>query len=311
MKNMKARFLTILIFILAGIIVNAQDEKPELNLTLGYHSLNNNIPYLMVSTKFRAEKTFEIVKAAKVKLYMDEESDAGLIGEVVTNDNGIAKMVIPPKFKDTWNASPKHSFIAVSSETKAYAETRSEIEIAKSRIIIDTTLTEEGARAISVMVSEFDGSQWLPANEVEVKIGVQRLGSVLPISDEESYTTDSTGTVVAEYMRDSLPSTIGKNGIMLVAKVEDNDVYGNLSIEKQVPWGVLYRDFHDINKRTLWATRDRAPLWLLFMAISIIAGVWGVIIYLVFQIFKIKRMGSLSSASLKDKAEAMEKVQEY
>lgn len=311
MKNMKAKALIILSFILASLIVNAQEDKPEINLTLGYYALNNNIPYLVVTTKYRAEKTFEIVKAAKVKIYMDQESDSGYLGEVITDDKGVAKMIIPPGFKDTWNASPKHSFIAVSEESKAYAETRSEIEIAKSRITIDTTLTEEGARAVSVTVSEFDGSLWLPASEVDVKIGVQRLGSVLPISEEESFTTDSTGSLVAEYMRDSLPSTIGKNGIMLVAKVEDNDLYGNLIIEKPVPWGVLYRDSHDINKRTLWATRDRAPLWLLFMAVSIIAGVWGVIIYLVFQIFKIKRLGSLSSASLKDRSEAVEKVQEY
>jgi len=45
------------------------------------------------------------------------------------------------------------------------------------------------------------------------------------------------------------------------------------------------------NSRTLWGTHFKAPLWLLNMAYSIIIGVWGVIIFLVFQLLKIKKIG--------------------
>ena len=79
---------------------------------------------------------------------------------------------------------------------------------------------------------------------------------------------------------------------MLVAKVEDNEQYGNLIIEKTVPWGIATRvDNSFFNQRTLWSTRFRTPWWLLFMAYSIVIAVWGTIIYLVLQIVKIKKLG--------------------
>jgi len=84
--------------------------------------------------------------------------------------------------------------------------------------------------------------------------------------------------------------------MVLVAKVEDNDQYGNLLVQKTVPWGVALKTNNGFfNQRTLWTTRFRAPLWLLFMAYSITIGVWGTIIYLVLQIFRIKKIGTAAS----------------
>jgi hypothetical protein len=289
MKN-KIIFISLL-FSLCTFYSNAQEEKPELNLNLSYYSLNNKIPYLLVTTKFKSTKTFEIVKGAVVSVYINDESEDGFLGEVVTDSKGLAKLILPPAIKEIWESSPKHNFIAVSKETKEFAETHSEIEVTKTKIIIDTTLTEEDLRAVSVTITAFDGTDWIPAEDVELKIGIQRLGSFLPVSEEESYTTDADGNVIAEFARDSIPASDENGNIILVVKVEDNDSYGNLIAEKQVNWGAVYPVQSNFSNRSLWATSDKAPLWLLFMAYSIIISVWGVIFYLVYQIFRIKKLG--------------------
>ena len=101
----------------------------------------------------------------------------------------------------------------------------------------------------------------------------------------------STGIVSVEFKRDSLPGDI-KGNFILAAKVEDNDQFGNLLVEKTVPWGVTLKpDQSFFNQRTLWSTRFRTPLWLMLMAYSIVIAVWGNIIYLVLQIVKIKKLG--------------------
>jgi hypothetical protein len=41
----------------------------------------------------------------------------------------------------------------------------------------------------------------------------------------------------------------------------------------------------------LWATRDKAPVWLLLMAGFIVASVWGTIVFLLVQIGKIRKLG--------------------
>jgi hypothetical protein len=124
-------------------------------------------------------------------------------------------------------------------------------------------------------------------------VGVVRSGgSLLPVGDEATYTTDSTGKITAELTKKNLPGD-EKGNLVLIARVDENDTYGNLSVVKTVPWGVAVKpNTKFFEQRTLWSTRFRTPLWLLGMAISIMAGVWGTIIYLVFQLVKVKKLGA-------------------
>jgi hypothetical protein len=173
-------------------------------------------------------------------------------------------------------------------------EITASIEITKAKIEIDTA-NADGVRSISVKVIYQDNNNWLPAKDVEMKAGISRNASILSAGDDATYTTDSTGAVSAELKKDSLPGD-EKGNIVLAAKVEDNDLYGNLFIEKSAPWGVSFtaeKNFFD--QRTLWTTRFRTPFWLLFMAYAIVIGVWGTIIYLVIQIVKINKLGKATT----------------
>ena len=162
--------------------------------------------------------------------------------------------------------------------------------ITKTKISIDTS-SDGATRNIIVAISALINNEWVSAKDVEMKVGISRLGGILSAGDEETYTTDSTGTVTVELKKDSLPGD-EKGNIVLAAKVEDNDQYGNLEIEKTVPWGIAVTpDKTFFDQRTLWSTRFRTPVWLLFMAYSIVIGVWGTLIYLVMQIIKVRKMG--------------------
>ena len=133
-------------------------------------------------------------------------------------------------------------------------------------------------------------TSWIPVKGVELKIAVRRLDADLSVNETASFTTDSTGQASADFKRDSIPGDI-KGNIVLVAKIEDNDQYGNLLIEKSVPWGSKFAAVNNFDRRTLFATRDKTPIWLLFMAYSIVITVWGILISLVISIFKIKKLG--------------------
>ena len=82
-----------------------------------------------------------------------------------------------------------------------------------------------------------------------------------------------------------------KGNLILIAKVEDNDTYGNLSSEKIVPWGKPIKYYTEFGKRTLFARRGKSPIWLELLAYSIVLAVWGVLIYLIGQIKKMKKLG--------------------
>lgn len=280
--------------LMAGGLAAQDSATTESIIKLRYFSDDNKIPYLLVQTQLKIGKKFTPVTNVPVKVYIDSDSsEATMIGKIVTGKNGEAFVILPESARDIWVASAMHNFIALSTATKDFGEIKAELSITKSKIIIDTS-SEENVKNITVTVTEFKNNEWVAAKDVEVRIGIARLGSILPAADEETYTTDSAGKAVADFNKDSLPGD-EKGNIMLVAKVEDNELYGNLIVEKKVPWGVYKKLPDNFNARTLWATRDKAPGWLLFMAYSIVIGVWGTLIYLIWQLIKIKKLGKTAA----------------
>jgi hypothetical protein len=267
-----------------------QEEKPELMVNVHYYSVNNSYQYVKTDVKLKADNKLQPVKDVVLQVYLDSATAENLAGKTRTDAKGEAKVSIPYSLKDKWMAADKHKFIVITEATQKSDETTTELEIAKARITIDT-LNEEGLRNVQAKVEYLENGEWIVAKDVEVKMGTKRLGGVLKINEEESFTTDSTGFVTGEFKLADLPADDAKKNITLVAKTEDNELYGNLSIEKTVPWGTVFTHTSNFDKRSLWATRFKTPIWLLAMAYSIIATVWGVIIYLVFQIVKISRLG--------------------
>jgi hypothetical protein len=298
MKPKRKNKLLLLTFIcISSLQLVAQDSTQQaLTLDLGYYVNNNKTQWLIVNAKTKVGKKFEPVKGAEISLYLTEEAPDNFIGKVITDDNGKAKAFLPVSLKPLWDSSSTHTFLAISKTKKQFEEATTEVSVTKSRISIDTVSDEE-TKSITVNVTALKNGEWLPAKDVEMKVGIGRIaGGILSAGEDQTYTTDSTGMVTVELNKDSLPGD-EKGNLVLVAKVESNDEYGNLQIEKVVPWGIAVKtDNSFFDQRTLWSTRYRTPAWLLFMAYSIVIGVWGTMIYLVWQIVKIKKLSQAVSS---------------
>lgn len=294
LKRNKYLFLFFIpLFILINNTVTAQEDSviAEEVVKLKYYNENNNMQYLITESFLKKGKKQEPLNNKVFQLYLDSVAKENFIAKVTTDMTGKAKSFLPTTLKPIWDANPMHKFIAVAPGKED--EAAAELEITKAKIQIDTA-SADGARSITVQVRKYENGEWVPVNEVEMKVGIQRMGSILSAGDEPTYTTDSSGTVTIDVTKDSLPGD-AKGNIILAAKVEDNDVLGNLLVEKNVAWGVPTKyDNTFFEQRTLWSTRFRTPVWLLFMAYSIVLSVWGTLIYLVFQLIKIKRLGKNS-----------------
>ena len=286
MKNI-FKGLVLLLFVQQSMAQEDSVVVKEL-VTLKYFNANNSLQYLLLENKQKAGKKIDPLKDKTFHIYLDSIGEANKIADMTTDATGLAKSFLPAGLKDVWRANPVHTFLAVAKGKED--EVAAELEIIKAKIIIDTVSDGE-TQNIIVSVSKYENDGWVPAPDVEMKVGIQRLGGILSAGDEETYTTDSTGTATVELTKDSLPGDENGN-IVLIAKVDDNDLYGNLVVEKSVAWGVAgSSEKNFFEQRKLWATNFRTPVWLLFMAYSIVLGVWGTIIYLVVQIIRIRRIG--------------------
>jgi hypothetical protein len=291
----KTTLLFLALFLAGNLHLFAQeDAKIDLTVNLRYFMYNNKVPFVSVQSKTKVKKKFQPVPGVEMSLYLDSIAADHLIAKVKTNEEGDAGAPIPPALKALWDSSAKHKFMVEAAAGKNYDEASNDIDVSKARILIDTT-TDGDAKSVKITLQELKDKDWSPVKGVDLKVGIQRLGGFLTVSKEESYTTDSLGQVVAEFKRDSMPGDAAGT-LTLVAKVEDNEQYGNLVVEKSAPWGVAVKAGNDFNKRTLFATRNKAPLWLLFMAYAISLSVWAVLIYLIGQVIKINKIGKATTS---------------
>ena len=301
MKANNHHKLFILFLFLLGAAINktyAQDSAAaEPVLTVRYFLPENKVPYVEINTKKKVGRKFEPITGILVNVYFNEATEKNLLGKIITGSTGLGRVAFPATFKESWDSLNEFKFVAVSDATKRVESLSSDITIKKAILVIDTT-SADGVRSVTAALKEKTGNEWVAVKEIEMKLGLKRLLGNLSVGDAETYTSDSTGIASAEFLRDSMPGD-SKGFLVLVARVEDNDVYGNLVVEKPVPWGKPVLENPHFWHRTLWSTGDRAPKWLLFIALSIIIGVWGTIFYLVRQLFNIKKMGKEYSNNIK------------
>ncbi len=286
MKKFKYSALTIAFTLLITGICIAQVEKTELILGLSYYNDNNHVQYLKANTKAKIDGKFKQISGIPVSFYISSESPANLLGKGTTNDNGMVGLSIPATAKDEWNKSPKQSFLAVADSSGLYSGVTTTLDLTKARIKLDTA----GDKKIIAVLVEQNGTEWIPVKGVDMKIAVKRLGGDLNVTETPTVTTDSLGEASADFKLLNLPGDVSGN-LVLIARVEDNDLFGNLSTERTVPWGTPSNYVSDYNNRSLFARAGRSPLWLLWMASAITLSVWLVIFYLFFQIRKLKKLG--------------------
>jgi hypothetical protein len=250
---------------------------------------NNSLPAVTLKVKTKVKGRFQPVGDITFKIYLGDDATGPLIATVKTSSAGIAAANIPYSLKNQWGSDVTHNFYAAFAGNEIYSPASADLTVSKARITIDTG----DDRKVIVTVSAFQKGTWVPVKDVDVKIGIKGLDADLSIADKPNYTTDSLGKVSADFTRDSMPGDKHKN-IILVARVEDNDQFGSLVIEKPAPWGKHYIEANNFDKRTLFARRGRSPIWLVFMAYSIIAVVWGILILLIYNLFTIKKLGKIA-----------------
>lgn len=130
-----------------------------------------------------------------------------------------------------------------------------------------------------------------PVAGIDLYFYVQRSFSLLPIGSVFN-TTDESGKVEIEFPSD-LPGDT-KGNVILLVKIEDTPPYRDTTIQETISWGIPMVIDEQQNKRSLWAARANAPMSLILLVNSILLVVWGIIGYILFQLYMIYKEESAS-----------------
>ena len=117
-----------------------------------------------------------------------------------------------------------------------------------------------------------------------LKVQIQRLFK--PLLIEEFNETDEDGTILVP-IPEGIPGVDGKIAIEVV--LNESDEYGTVKAVVIAPIGKLIVDESTFDERTMWSPRSKTPLFLLIFPNLLTFGVWGIIIYLITNLFKITK----------------------
>lgn len=145
----------------------------------------------------------------------------------------------------------------------------------------------DSSKTLNAKVTLSDGT---PVKDIEVHFYVKRLFGLLPIeSSMGNIPTDEKGETVIDLPKKDFPGDSAGN-IIIVAKIEDNETYGNIETQKVLKIGIPLKVETDSFPRALWA--PQAPFALILTFVVMIGGVWLIYCFVAFQIHKIKKAGA-------------------
>src|SRR6476620_6694864 len=80
-----------------GSGVSAQDSSvAEPSVNLRYFMINNDLQFLIGETRIKKGRKFTPLPKQVIKVFLDSNSAENLIGKTYTDENGKAKLIIPP-----------------------------------------------------------------------------------------------------------------------------------------------------------------------------------------------------------------------
>ena len=277
----------ILLWVICGISLSVPSigqDKISPRLDVVYYQVDSGMRYLLVKVRKKVEKRFESIANAEVRVQMDLPDGAREAGTVVTDAKGEAKVVLSGDMLSTMDDLDEYTFSAEISETDSLEEVSESVTVKASRLKLET---DDADKTIRITLETKDDGTWQAFEGAELGLYIKRRFGRILVGDELNV-TDENGVVELAFETE-IPGDA--NGILAFeAAIEDNDELGNVYTTSSAKWGTPMVVTNGFYKRTLWATRDKTPVWLLIVPNVIIAGVWGVIIYLIILIFKMKRL---------------------
>ena len=275
-------FGLLVMLILFGTQVGQAQKKERLRLSASYTKIMDGEVYLDFQSTARIERKTVSLPDIALEVFYEVDGEEFPLGTVTTDTGGKARYVFGSLDEIQSDSTGLYILGGKFNGNDAFRKASRRIEFRDGAVEASVKEIDSVAH-ISASFSDIQLDSAVA--DALIKVQVQRMFKPLIIS-EEFLMTDETGSIQVS-VPDDIP---GKDGILtLEVVIEDNDNYGNIKKLIEAPIGTPIVVDNTYHERTLWATRDKTPLFILFFTIGLIVGSWGAIIYLIVNLFKISK----------------------
>ncbi|MCX6258382.1 MAG: hypothetical protein NTW49_10875 [Bacteroidia bacterium] len=285
-----------------GFSASGQDkEKTEKHspiLAFTYLKNPDGSKTLSATASFIINRQIFPLSYCKLKFYCGEQE----LGILTSDKQGSAKLIIQPAVKLPKDEKGTLLFRNVYEGCDSVEKTESSISVRDLNLLLKFS-EKDSIKSISLHAFELgEKGDTLPVNELPVNFMIKRMFTNLKIGDG---TTDPKGYCSMDFKGVFPGDSLGN--IFLLARVDDNDDYGNVESGEIKKWGVPTNPVSPFVKRELWT--EIAPIWMIVTLIIMLTGVWAHYLYVVFNISRIRREGKkiekLKEISQVEKLEAV------
>jgi len=235
---------------------------------------------LNASLKAKIKGTFIKLRLLKITFLQITEDAEKVLGFVITDGNGQAVFNAKADLLQADKEGKLH-FKAVFAGNKQMDPADGEVTIKRARLEI-TPVKEDSVLSVKVKLIDIGTGTEIPVPETTLGIFVQRSFNPLKIGEG---TTDSSGEATVE-VPGNLPGD-AKGDITLLAKLDENEIYGNLETAVVQKWGVPVSDKLNELPRALWS--DHPPYWMMITFIILMSTVWGHYLVIIVQLFRLRK----------------------
>ena len=273
-----------------GIIAAAPAEKRTASIQLSYYKKAGEARSAVAIVKAKnSEGKFIKVKNTRINFYVQNAKDQQLLETAYTDNGGKAEIVLLKNLPvDTGHY---FTIIAKIENDSVYEDEQEQMHYKDATIAIRLNEQDTNRLATVVVTTRDKENKKVVVKNAEVKFYIQRLFGLMPVAEDYTAATDENGEASIAVPKSIPGDTNGS--ITIVARIEDNEQFGN--VENKVPavWGRAVVMEKDPFPRALW--EPYAPLPLILTIAILFGGVWTTYSIIFFTLYKIKKAGKVAS----------------
>lgn len=235
---------------------------------------------LKAALKAKVKGSFIKLPSLKVSFVQISDTAQKELGFVITNGEGKAALNVKADALAIDKEGKLH-FKAMFAGNKAMEPAEEELTI-KRALLVATPVKGDSLNGIHVKLVDLSTGAEVAVPDVALGLFVKR--SFFPLKVGEG-TTDTNGEITIDVPK-NLPGD-EKGNITLMARLDENELYGNLEGAVVQQWGIPISNIDQKLPRALWSTHP--PMWMMVTFAILITIVWGHYIVIIFELFRLRK----------------------
>ena len=258
-------------------------SKTRTRLKAYYERLPDNKRKVSVVLTQGSGRSLAFVENAEVLISTFDHENEIELTSLTTDLNGESFLLIDPEYpfiKD------EEGYYTINTKFEGNDTLKAADKLIKFKDLnIELSFqTEDTLKTLTVSTFELDSAgNHVPAGELDLNIGVERLYSILFIEKVE---TNEEGVATMVFPND-IPGDSTK-AINVVARIDEDDNYGTVTSSSKINWGITPNPPLQVNERSLFG--DEAPLWMIISVFVILSGAFYHFVLAVIKLYKMRNL---------------------